>query len=82
MSYCRFGWDGSDVYVFGNSDDELECCACTLRGKLGRFTCKKEEDMIKHLLKHRKKGDCVPQEAIDRLNEEAKERRSVKNGKA
>lgn len=27
MSYARFGWDGSDVYVFLNSD-KLECCAC------------------------------------------------------
>lgn len=29
MSYCRFGWEGSDVYVFGNGL-ELECCACVL----------------------------------------------------
>lgn len=27
MSYARFGWDGSDVYVFLGSE-KLECCAC------------------------------------------------------
>lgn len=27
MSYARFGWEGSDVYVFLGSE-KLECCAC------------------------------------------------------
>lgn len=33
MSYARFGWDGSDVYVFGTRRDGLEgfeCCGCYL----------------------------------------------------
>lgn len=29
MSYCRFGWDGSDVYVF-TSSSAIECCGCAL----------------------------------------------------
>lgn len=74
MSYCRFAWDGSDVYVFGSGDDEYECCGCSLKGHLkGHFTCKTAKEMINHLLEHRKKGDCVPQYAIDRLKEKAKE---------
>ena len=30
MSYARFGWDGSDVYVF-LSDSGYECCGCALQ---------------------------------------------------
>lgn len=30
MSYARFGWDGSDVYVF-RSNLGLECCGCLLQ---------------------------------------------------
>lgn len=28
MSYCRFGWDGSDVYVFLDYRGCLTCCGC------------------------------------------------------
>lgn len=28
MSYAKFGSGGSDVYVFGNVDGHLVCCAC------------------------------------------------------
>lgn len=31
MSYTRFGWDGSDVYVFMNVGGYLDCCACPLQ---------------------------------------------------
>ena len=31
MSYARFGWDGSDVYVFGNTDGQYECSGCALQ---------------------------------------------------
>lgn len=30
MSYARFGWDGSDVYVFTTSNG-IECCGCLLQ---------------------------------------------------
>ena len=75
MSYCRFAWDGSDVYVFGSGDGVIECCGCSLKGDLGRFASKTAKEMIEHLLEHRKKGDCVPQYAIDRLKEEATEKK-------
>jgi hypothetical protein len=31
MSYARFGWDGSDVYVFMCVSGKLECCGCILQ---------------------------------------------------
>lgn len=31
MSYARFGWDDSDVYLFFNTDGKLECCFCALQ---------------------------------------------------
>lgn len=34
MSYCRMGWDGSDVYIIGTRGPEdrhvLECCGCSI----------------------------------------------------
>jgi len=36
MSYARFGWEGSDVYVIGTADGpepakhHIECCGCLL----------------------------------------------------
>ncbi len=31
MSYARFGWDGSDVYVFYSVSGMYECCFCRLQ---------------------------------------------------
>lgn len=31
MSYARFGWDGSDVYVFMHTGGFLDCCGCCLQ---------------------------------------------------
>lgn len=33
MSYSRFGWDGSDVYVFFAVDGFLECGGCLLQNR-------------------------------------------------
>ena len=33
MSYARFGWEGSDVYVFATpsgGEEVIECCGCNL----------------------------------------------------
>lgn len=60
MSYCRFAWGGSDVYVFPSSQG-IECCGC----KLGKdFVTSEPEAMIDHLAKHRRAGHFVPPEAI------------------
>ncbi len=60
MSYCRFAWQGSDVYVF-LSDQGFECCGCSLSKT---FTCGTPEEMIAHLGVHRRAGHFVPEHAI------------------
>lgn len=64
MSYCRFAWGGSEVYVF-ESERGIECCGC--RFKDGDNTFEEPEDMIVHLAKHRRAGHFVPDEAIQGL---------------
>jgi hypothetical protein len=64
MSYCRFGWGGSDVYVF-ESMDGLTCCGCRLSDD--GFVCAEPEDMIVHLAAHRRAGQFVPDSAIEEL---------------
>lgn len=34
MSYARFGWGGSDVYVFMHVDGYLTCCGCCLQDRV------------------------------------------------
>jgi len=63
MSYCRFAWDGSDVYVFP-SGQGIECCGCKLQQN---YTAGTPEEMIAHLALHRRAGHYVPPEAINRL---------------
>lgn len=60
MSFCRFAWDGSDVYVI-ETDSGYECY------------CKEHpvtetpEAMIVHLASHRRAGLFVPEYAITGL---------------
>jgi hypothetical protein len=63
MSFCRFAWDGSEVYVFGSSSG-IECCGCKLQQN---FTAGTPEEMITHLALHRRAGHYVPLYAIERL---------------
>lgn len=97
MSYCRFGWDGSDVYVYADYRGQFCCCACSLNpsppienegieppewlSPLERMRwhgplfpdstyVSTEQEMIDHLLEHRRAGHTVPQDAIDRLIDE------------
>lgn len=64
MSYCRFAWDGSDVYVFA-SRDGIECCGCRLKER--SYTTENEEEMISHLAEHRRFGHYVPPHVIEAL---------------
>jgi hypothetical protein len=70
MSYCRWGENGSDVYVFGAGSDTDEYFVC-MHMDDGFFGCKTEAEMIAHLLWHREQGQTVPESAIERLKEEA-----------
>lgn len=67
MSYCRFAWEGSDVYVY-EAQAGLECCGCRLNEH--GFCTSEPEEMIKHLALHRRAGHYVPDSAILRLWED------------
>jgi hypothetical protein len=75
MSYCRFGCDRSNVYVF-LEDDGLTCCGCCLEpkgqgfDKWGDFWSKTYTGMLEHLEAHKNKGHSVPEYAIERLRAE------------
>jgi hypothetical protein len=70
MSYARFGWDGSSVYVFLSSFGYLECCGCSLTpNRFGEFLSTAE--MVRHLQEHQERGHTVPPETFDRLREDA-----------
>lgn len=64
MSYCRFAWGGSEVYVYV-SREGIECCGCNL--ERSDLVTRSATEMIEHLNKHRAAGQVVPQEALDRL---------------
>ncbi len=80
MSYARFGWDGSDVYVFGTRDGPegkryIECCGCLLHpdredeqvpwGAANLFDTR--EGALAHMQEHMDAGHFVPEYCIDRL---------------
>lgn len=74
MSYIKWGWEQSDVYIYGGSfdvgDNYIECCGCGLRGEFEfvRFTT--YGDLLRHIEAHRADGDCVPTLVDDRIREE------------
>lgn len=60
MSYARFGWDGSDVYVY-ESDRGWECCGCISHEQtFGSFTTTDLDAFFAHLDEHRRAGHHVP----------------------
>ena len=73
MSYCRVNGVDSDVYVIQTLDHEGTpswwCCGCHAPG----YSAKDRLTMVEHLLDHRKRGDLVPQDALDRLHQEIEE---------
>lgn len=71
MSYARWGWDGSNVYVFDSARGGLECCACLLNEPEApwregdpvfpdSFITVKVDEMAGHLQRHRDAGHTVP----------------------
>lgn len=57
MSYARFGFDGSQVYVYHSTSDMLVCCGCALDGS---FETASRAAMIDHLRDHEAAGYRVP----------------------
>lgn len=59
MSYCRFGWDGNQAYIFGTTRGNvnlLECCGCAF-GDSWDFD--NYGDMLRHLNDHRSAGHFI-----------------------
>lgn len=70
MTYCNFSED-SDVSVFRDAKvpQAIWCDWCSLVGPIGSIALS-EQEMIDHLLEHRKAGHKVPESAIQKLKEE------------
>jgi hypothetical protein len=78
MSYARFGWDGSDVYVFEHAGGFIQCCGCLLTEPedgedLGFANFKTPREALAHLEKHVSAGNCVPERTFERMREEYKD---------
>jgi hypothetical protein len=74
MSYARFGWDGSGVYVFksvGNDEHPggwLECCGCVLPSSPEDwFQAFSTAAMVDHLRAHVAAGQHVPGDLVPAL---------------
>jgi len=66
--YARFFTNGSDVQVF-ESNELLVCSGCSISIR-DRYATYDREHMLMHLFMHRKTGDTVPQDTIERLRAE------------
>jgi hypothetical protein len=56
MSYARFSY--ASVYVFHNSNNQLECCSCSIE-PTRLFLTTFRSQMIAHLRKHEEEGGDV-----------------------
>jgi hypothetical protein len=77
MSYARFGWDGSDVYVYEHVGGFIECCGCSLAKDedggvfgFGYTHLKTPREALAHLDQHVATGDCVPMRTFERIRQE------------
>jgi len=68
MSYCRYKEGESDIGVYQDSLSKFLVCMCP-----DRFITYERSEMLDHLAKHKHKGDLVPNNVINRLEEEIKE---------
>jgi len=75
MSYCRFGEDGSSIYMIGTSQG-VECIMCRL-AELNTMGFHESHvsistiEALEHALDHIKHGETVPLYVIIRLAVEA-----------
>jgi hypothetical protein len=67
MSYARFGWGGSDIYVFMSVNGWLECCGCPLLEWPASYQALSTDDMVRHLDEHTRAGHKVPADVIPAL---------------
>ena len=81
MSYSRFG--EADVYVYLDVGGYLTCCACNImetQDVWGNYRAYDTEDMVSHLKEHRKNGDRVLTDTIERLWADHEENMEFING--
>jgi hypothetical protein len=72
MAYSRWGWDGSDLYVYMDTGGYLNCTACPLmplaenaKIKMNQsFHAHSTMDMIDHLGEHMDAGHNFPDNII------------------
>lgn len=75
MSFSRFGWDGSDVYVFEHVGGFIQCCGCSLAKPdnpheiFGFAELKTPREALAHLAEHEKVGDNVTR-AVENITAE------------
>jgi hypothetical protein len=71
MSYARFGWNGSDVYIFLHVGGFIQCCGCQFGNDgYGSYDAYSTQEMVDHLKKHEADGDHVPQDVYEGLWED------------
>lgn len=73
MSYARFGFEGSNVYVYSDGE-QLHCCMCRMEQMADDetdFCTNSRTRMALHLSAHRAYGHTVPESAFERLRLEA-----------
>ncbi len=69
MSYARFGWQGSDVYVYLDTGRYLNCCGCSLQED--SFRASTTDEMLAHLRTHREAGHTVLDDTLHALADDA-----------
>lgn len=84
MSYSRWGWDGSDVYIYGTTSSEtiepgaegnsITCCGCWLNDDDDGFGPGADlttyGDLLRHISAHRAAGHHVPGYVDERIRAE------------
>lgn len=73
MSIARFGCDGSDVYVYQNTEGGYECCGCIFLSEeiVDLATFKTAAELLGHMDLHRRAGHSVPNYVFQQLADEA-----------
>lgn len=72
MAYSRWGWDGSDLYIYMDTGGYLNCTACPLMPLAENAKIKMNQsfhaystmDMIDHLGEHMDAGHNFPDSVI------------------
>jgi len=59
MSYCRRGWDGSDLYMFEHVDGFIECSGCAFDDPW-IVVLNSVDEALDHVAKHRAARHGVP----------------------